>query len=550
MRQYNTIEKPTKYTALSSIIGVKREGFYENCASKIKNLRPAGGTFRLRNGIMKGYPVSGEVKCAQSVNVGGYITSFLVIDRFIYEIEESGYGEEISEVRYESPYELNPSEIFFFSVGNEICFFDGKKILKYADSEFLDTEGGIPDVEVKLPYLPFIRKTVTDEGMNLLNGRLHLSFTLPCDTSSVTFESAPAAVDYVYINGALTGGIELSGSVLALPEPRKKGDNLVISLRYSVPQLSAHGFISASEESEERAYIHSQSKLFRATSVGGFPVIQRTPLSLSAGGIKKVFFVSGIPAVAIGAGISVYDEEDGTLRLIDCEGVERASDICPAGGFAFLSTASEILKLTLTRSGEGENLVTVSMKDHFTDRDRRRNLAMAYSRADGCLYTVSESGGVRSIEVLDTESGVWFSVEGIESPKRLFECADSIVIVNDSSVWFTSPDMDSDYDYETEEFYPIKGEITLSESFLGDPMGTKRLKYLATTLSGKVASFKLCLSGDNERYDEYLITCENSWQKKLFDIFRMNIGRFKSLSLKAILSGYGDACLHDVYIMT
>ncbi len=548
MKTYKISESPTKYSALSSLVGVKREGFYENSASKILNLKPDGEVFKLRNGIMKGYSLPGEVLHSQSVNVGGYVTSFIVIDRFIYEIECSGHGEDLGEIRYASPYELTPGNMFFFSSANDIFFFDGRKVLKLAESVFTETDYGVPSAEIKLPFLPYVRKSDTELQRNILNGKINLAFSLPCDTETVSFEEAPASIDFLYINGQTVNGYSLTGNLFAFPEPRNKGDNIVIGVTFSESPLQSLGLKAAGEESEGRTYIHSSRKLFSVSSIGGKPVIKRTPVSLPAGNIKKVFFTSGVPTLAIGDGISVYDEEAGTLRQIDCDGVESEADICPAGGYTFLSTADEVLRLSLTRSGDGENLSVVSMKDHFTDRERRKNLAMAYSKEEACLYTVSESRGEKRIYILDTKSGVWFEADSVESPVNVFPSSDSIVILGENYIYFTSPEMSEDYDFETDSYYSICGEITLSESFLGDPFGKKNIKLVAGTLSGKIDLFSVSLLGDNGKFDEYLLNYEDSAQKNIFEIFRMNIGRFKALTMKIFMRGRDNASIHDVYL--
>ncbi len=545
MKSYRKSNSRIRYTALSELSGVRGGGYNENAATSLKNLKPTFGSLRVRNGIERGATLDGGISYAESVNNNGRISAFIVSGSCVYEVSESSGNAEIGEARFISESPLDPERIFFFSAGGETFFFDGERFYRYESSEFLPFDGGLPTADIGRPALPLIPANATKNGRSLLTGRVSVKMTLPCDTSSIVIEEAPLHVDSVIAEGERVEAQSLVGSVLALPEPRQKGDNLIITLSYEPESLPSLALRGASDESEGEAYIYSPTALYRFSLSDSMPVMQRV-LSLPEGGLKRAFFSEGSLLLAIGSGISVFDPESGKARLVDCDGVWDKSSICPCGGFAFLATGEEIVRLTVKGSGSGENIDVVSMKDSFSDREKRRFTSMAYSRADRTLYTVSERYGERALHALDTESGIWYEIEGSFSPVSVFECSDSVVISDGETLFFTSPEMSADR--YGEEYSSIKGEITLSESFLGEVDRMKRLRSVSPALSGLIDAFSLVLRGDNGLSDSYSVRYSTPVKRNIFESIRMNIGCFKSLTLTAIIEGRDNASLKDIYL--
>lgn len=497
---------------------------------------------------MQGFSLTSDILFSGSVNNNGKISAYVSDKRCIYEIDGANENTEPNEARYISDTDLPTDDLFLFSVGGESYLFDGTKILKSYVGEFGECEFGASEAVISpLEHTTLPQKDILD-AINILTGIADLRFSLPCDTNTLTIEYAPQAVISVSSNGSVLSGTKLDGNTLTFAETLSKGNSISLTLSYPATELSELKLIGCSDESDGEAYLYSPSALYRLTKSDGGLVLSNAVLSLPEGGIRCAFFCSGVLTLAIGAGICVYDRKSGTLRLIDSDGVNSKDEICPCGGFAFISTGTRISKLSVSRSGESEELKTVTMKDTFADSRKGKILSMAYSRADRCLWTVCKMNFKNRIFVLDTDSGIWFEVTGVDDPSACFECSDSIVIVSGTTVYFTSPSMTADY--RNEEYFSISGEIVLSGSDLGDPTVKKRIYDCAVNLSGPVTDFSVTVEADNGRSDTYSDTLLTDKNRLALPVFRMNVGHFSYLTIKATLTGRDNAALHDVYLGT
>lgn len=526
--------------SISDIIGTRRDGFFEGCACEIRDLIPQGDSLRLRNGTVEAFTLSSDVTFSGSVNNNGSITGYISEGNMLYELPGPDEIGDVGEARYIADGVIDTGNTFFFTAGGCTYMMVSGKICKRSGSEFEDFDSyeAVIDVALRNGILP---KEEIDRATNRFTGGMTARFMMDGNGSSITFEDAPTSIYRVKVNGLDVEGFTQSGNTVSLGLDLYVGDVICVYASYDESSPSALGLIGASGELGGRTYLYSKRAMYRVSTHDGALFCSAPVLTLPEGGLKRAFFCSGTLVLSIGEGLCVFNEEKGTLRTIGGAGAQSAESICTCGGFAFVASDGYVTRLTISQSGEQETLRSETVKDIFDYRLRGRILGMAYSRADRCLWTLTESEEKGRIFVLDIESGIWFEVTCFDAPTAIVECGDCIAIICGSTVYYSSPELTSDE--RMDEDLPISGTLVLNPHDLGDPFELKRILSLAVKASSQVTEISAGLTTDRGR--SFSEVRSRSYGDTAFELFYPRLGLFRYVSAVIGIKGFGQAALCD-----
>lgn len=537
-----TLKKKAKRTverySISDLIGTRRSGFFESCASEIRDLVPQGDSYRLRNGTVEAFTLDSPILYSGSVNNNGSITGYVAEANLLYELPGARETGDVSEARYISDTDINTSNTFFFTSGGCTYMMTSGRICKRDGVEFYDFDSFSAPTDVTVRD-GVIKKEECYRAKNRFSGSAVMRFSADSEIDSIRFGDPPLSVDSLTVNGSELTDFTQDGDTVSLGLTLARGDVVCVNAGYAASDPSMLGLIGASGEHGGRTYLYSEDTMYRIRTVDGSLLCSGPVLTLPEGGLKRAFFCSGTLVLAIGEGICTFDEESGTLRSIGGMGAQSAQSICPCGGFAFVASDGYLTRLTISQSGESETLQTVTVKDVFDYTMRGRILGMAYSRADRCLWTLVMSEGRKRIFALDTESGIWFEITCFDDPDAIIECADCIAVVCGSTVYYSSPELDAD---EREDGrHPISGTLVLNPSDLGDPFRKKRIISLAVKASSKVTEVSAELTTDRKR--RFSESRRKAYGETTFELFYPRLGLFSHVSATITVSGFGQAAL-------
>lgn len=526
--------------SLSDIIGTRRGGFFDGCACEIRDLVPQNGSFRLRNGTVEAFSLNSDVTFSGSVNNNGSITGYVSEANLLYELPGIMETGSPSEARYISDGDIDAERTFFFTSGGSTYMMTSGRICKRVGNEFEDYDSfyAVIDVDVKGGA---VSEEECDRATNRFSGEMAARLIMDVDGSSITLGKTPVNIHRITVNGSEIDDFTLNDGDVSLGLDLFAGDVVCIHAGYSQSSPSSLGLIGGSGELGGRNYLYSKNAMYRVSTHDGALFCSAPILTLPEGGLKRAFVCSGTLVLAIGEGLCVFDEKDGTLRTLPSEGAQSAASICPCGGFAFVASDGHITRLSISQSGEREALSTVTVKDVFDYGMRGSVLGMAYSRADRCLWTLTESDGENRIFVLDVDSGIWFEVTCFEDPTALIECEDCIAVACGERVYYSSPELDAD---EREDGrYPISGVLVLNPSDLGDPFSAKRIVSFAIKASDKVTGVSAELTTDRGKV--FSENRKKKYGKVTFELFYPELGLFRYVSATIGITGYGQAALCD-----
>ena len=531
-------KRRTERYSLSEIIGTRRGGFYDGCAYEIRDLVPQGGSFRLRNGTLEAFTLDSDVKFSGSVNNNGSITGYISEANLLYELHGINDVGDASEARYVSDGEIDADSTFFFTLGGSTYMMTSGRMCKRNGTDFEDFDSfeALIDAELRGGALS---EGECDRATNRFSGVMAARMTVDADCSSIVLERAPSEVYRVTVNGTEIEDHSLSGGTVTVGLDLYAGDELCIYARYPGYSLSSLGLIGGSGELGGRTYLYSEGAMYRISGHGGALFCSAPVLTLPEGGMKRAFFCSGTLVLAIGEGLCVFDEEDGTLRTIGGDGAQSASSICPCGGFAFVASDGYLTRLAISGSGESETLQTVTVKDIFDYGMRGRILGMAYLRADRSLWTLTESEGGNRIFVLDVDSGIWLEVSCFDSPTAVVDCGNCIAVVCGGTVYYSSPKLSGDE--RGDERHPISGTIVFNPDDLGDPFAKKRIGTLEIKVSEGITEIRAELKTDVGR--EFSARIEKEYGEAAEVLLRPSLGLFRHVSASIGVKGYGQAAL-------
>lgn len=524
--------------SLSDIVGTRRGGFFDGCACEIHDLIPQGGSFRLRNGTVETFRLSSPIGFSGSVNNNGNITGYVSSANLLYELPGTVEIGSLSEARYISDGDIDQGSTFFFTSGGCTYMMTSGRILKRSGDEFedFDSYDALIDVTARSGA---VSEDECDRATNYFTGRMAARLVMDNNNSSITLGRAPISVDAITVNGTEVDDFTQNDNVVSIGLDLYEGDVICVYARYGESSPSSLGLIGASGELGGRTYLYNQRAMYKVSLHGGALFCSAPVLVLPEGGLKRAFFCSGTLVLAIGEGLCVFDEEDGTLRIIEGLGARNAESICPCGGFAFVASDGYVTKLTISQSGEREALQAVTVKDAYDHSMRGRVLGMAFSRADRCLWTLNRSEGRNRLFVLDLESGIRSEVTCFDDPTAIVECTDCVAIICSRAIYYSSPEYTMD---EREDgSYPISGAIVMNPSDLGDPFTRKRIKSIAIKASSQVTDISVVAVTDRGRV--FSESRHKSYGETTLELFEPGLGLFRHISMTVGIKGYGHATL-------
>ena len=535
---------------LSSVLGLREGGFFEGCAEKLINLRVRGGALCLRDGISEGPFLRDEIIFAQSVVCGGSSIGFIADKNAMYAVYGHTTNEEPGEpVLFEG---VDPENAFVFSTGNHVYLFSSGKFLIFNGAEFSDVFASLHEITVKDNR---ITRSALSEGVNLLTGKVKISFSPSEETGELIFEEEiESAEDIIFDGEDISSSANISSDKrrLIFSSPISPSGLLTLTVtpkKYAAAENEDISlFCRASSETGE-CYVCDRERIYRISSDSDGKLFLSSPIFESGrNSIRACFFCSGRLAAAVGGTIGLI--ENGKLTAIDSEGIRSKDSVCTGGAYAYLNTGEHVTRISFSPSGSSYEVKCTTHDNSFAKREPMTPVCMTYSPFDRSLYSISVKAPYRSkpsLFSLDTQNGVWTEIEGISSPKYCFSLDGSVAVTSGNRLYFIVDGQGGDR--TKSESFPIEGRILTCRSDLSLPCERKRVLSASASLSGIIEDFTLTLSADNGESD--LFRYENpsySANVSVFPVCRMNIGRFSFAMIEARLRGYSGAALHDVYI--
>jgi len=532
---------------LSALIGMKDGGFYDRCAEEIVNLRIRDGALTLRDGISKGFSLSGDIVFAQSVVCNGSTVGFISDSNAMYALHTYTTNEEPDEpVFYSGVY---PDRAFVFSTGKNIYLYNEGEFYVFDGADFKAAEFAAP---VLFKVSPDVSGDEIGNYTNLLTGVMDVAFTLKEDASFILFEDEVSSVISATIGGEdISERIRIDGRAVYVDGGIKAGELLTLCIAPSgaenfFPDDERDLIFGVTSDTGE-GYVYGRGAIYPVRDFNGELFISYPVFVSEAKNIKACFFCSGLLAAAVGNSIGLV--KNGVFSAISGEGIESRHSVCEGGGCAYLNTGEHIARLSFSLSGSTYDVNYVTTNDSLTERGNHDLIGMTYSPSDRCVYAVMASryaSRTKELYSYDTQSGIWMRTEGIESPSFCLPLDDSFCVTSGKAVYFivTGQGYDSDFEFS----YPIEGRIVLCASDFGVQADKKRLLSASASLSGLCESFTLKVVSDSGMSDSFTYTCDVSPAREAaFPVYRMGIGRFSHASVEASIRGYSGAAIHDVY---
>ena len=532
---------------LSSAVGLRNGGFYQGCAERLVNLRVKNGALCLRDGIIKGFSLPGEIIFAQSVVCNGSAIGFVSDENEMYAVYEESTNESPGEPVFYSG--VRPESSFVFSVGNRIYLFSNGSFYEFDGVEFSEASFGR---RVLYKASPRVEREELLSCVNMLSGSTEISFSFSDEVSSVSFgEEITSVLSAKAGEEDITATLGTGGREVTLSRSVRAGETLVLTV---VPR-SAEGIfdgtpslIGCAMSDTGECMLYSGECIFRAEADGEGLFLSYPEFESSRNSIRACFYCSGRLAAAIGNTVGLI--EDGRFTAIDSDGISGSDCVCTGGAYAYLNTGSHIIQLSFSPSGSSYDVNCTTLDNSFAKREAHVGVSMAYSHFDSSLYSIclsSPSSGARSLFSLDTQNGVWTEIEGIDSPKYCFALDRSVCVSAKNRVYFITEGRGSDRDADS--VYPIEGRILTCASDFFSQADRKRVLSASASLGGLCESFTLTLIGDNGREDHFTYESPSyPAETTAFPVYRMNIGSFTFAKIEAKIKGYAGAAVHDVYI--
>lgn len=532
---------------LCEITKLKDEGFYSPYAKRIVNMRLRDGAFCLRDGIRKGFTLSGDITFAQSVTCNGTAVGFVSDGDAVYEVLTPTTETEPGEPVFYRGIDDNGS--FVFTTGEHIYLYNEGNFYIYNGAEF-------NSAEFATPVLTCTSGRADIDGIerctNILNGKIYIKIAPEKDITSFILEDEAISVVSATKGGSdILSSMKLSanGRVISISGGISAGEEVFLTIlmkgydEYLSGTFSPMGGVVSSTG---EGYLYTASGIYPIGEEGGKLILRRAIFTSDTRNIRACFFCGGILMAAVGEHIGMID--DGKFSIVGEYPCAGKNSLCVGGKTAYFCTGEDVARLSYSLSGNTYDIESVHSARLFSGINRYSKVCMQYGHADGCVYIAIKDRNKSYGELysFDVQSGVWSMISGIDAPKYCMSLDGGMCITSGAVVYFIVPgDMaDSDYD----ESYPIEGEIVLCESDLSFCGDRKRLISGGAKLSGLCESFSLKYVADSGREDGFTYNSPTRPAKGVALVKkRLNVGAFKYIYISMTLKGRGDAAVHDIF---